>query len=731
MKKGEEEQQQQQQQALPEQQQCEQGPYLYQQQQAPLQQPSLEQQQSWQQQEQQHQQQQQVLQLQPGKDLGEDESLIERDSRLADSGAGDVVGRGEEYFVLRLSPSAAAQLWNPLTGEALNLSSSSQANPPGSSFPQQHQQQQQLLLEQLQLWSEELEVLAALRVSNAETKELQQRLAAALPVAEAFAASQHRSLQELQHEQRQQQWLGQAAVDEQQGGEAAVKEVLLVESGLVEVQKKTNLLLQRWQQLHAAAEPYSPFLLGGRQQQNREGIFPVSSLSLLVGMQNVYINLQPMWCLNSWEVPASAAPGAAAAGAGEGSGRAFTPELAAEGTAEEEAIRRSVQEELQRKHKRRCFGLPTLFAAAKHFLKTSNTSGTWIQLSLRCLSFVWRRRPGLPCTLSSCKFDLNNRKHWSPLLPEPILLPEDQRREAATAYETTFVSAGGLQPEGAAPAAAAAAAQSAAKVLGVTGEDAKRAALLPPTGWAKPLPQEVEFTEADVRRALELEQQLQTALQQLIRNRYSNGNIRSGMSGSVCVESEADADGPVAAWRPAASSWRAEGLGGEGYLNEEVTQCIAFAEEPVAGVYEVLGLYEEVRRTSTWHSLAFSSPVSTETEDREMLIMQQQTSTSNAHACNTPVLLTGKQYLEEALLAVVSSAFPGRQLQGIVFHFNELNTHKLLDRLLHAQVFGALPLRYPGQNIARVYSRVGCLVVRLFAFPCGLYSGWLFAGTID
>ncbi|CDJ34767.1 LOW QUALITY PROTEIN: uncharacterized protein EMH_0092650 [Eimeria mitis] len=147
-----------------------------------------------------------------------------------------VVGRGEQYFVLRLSPAAAAQLWDPQTGEVLNLCSSNPFPPSvaaavaaaaAAATPQQQQQQQQLLLQQLQLWNEELDVLAALRNANAETKTLQQQLAAVLPAAEAFAASQHRSLQELQQQQQQQQWLVETDADEQQGGDAAVKQVLL------------------------------------------------------------------------------------------------------------------------------------------------------------------------------------------------------------------------------------------------------------------------------------------------------------------------------------------------------------------------------------------------------------------------------------------------------------------------------------------------------------------------
>ena len=296
------------------------------------------------------------------------------------------MGKGEEYFVVRLSPSATAQFWNPLTGEAMNITSSNQATPPAPIQQQQHQ----LLLQQLQLWSEELQVLKALRGSNAEMKALQQQLAAVLPVAEAFAASQHRSLQQLQQHQQQQQWLGQTAVGEQREGEAVVKEVLLLEASLAEVQQKTSLLLQRWRQLHAATETPFPFLLGGRQQPRREGLWRVSSLSLLIGMQNAYINLQPMQCLNNWETPAAAAALAAATVAGQTGG--FTPELAAEYTAEDDVIRKSVQQKLQRKHKWRCLGLPTLFGAARRFMKSSNASTAWIQLSLSCVSFLGCRR---------------------------------------------------------------------------------------------------------------------------------------------------------------------------------------------------------------------------------------------------------------------------------------------------------------------------------------------------
>ena len=224
--------------------------------------------------------------------------------------------------------------------------------------------------------------------------------------------------------------------------------------------------------------------------------------------------------------------------------------------------------------------------------------------------------------------------------------------------------------------------------------------------------QELQFTDADVRTAGELEQQLQTAVQQLIRNRYSSSNRSSS--------------------NVAGSSWAAAGLGSESTANEELVQCIAFAEEPLSGVYEVLGLYEEVRCTSTWYSLAVPWRLREDARDHETLLMRQGSS-KNAHACSPPAFLTVKQHLEDALLAAISAALPGRQMQGIVFHFNELNPYKLFDQLLHAQVFGALPLHPPAAGSCRsaVSSRVGCLVVRLFAFPCGLYSGWLFAGAID
>ncbi|CDJ42540.1 hypothetical protein, conserved [Eimeria tenella] len=396
---------------------------------------------------------------------------------------------------------------------------------------------------------------------------------------------------------------------------------------------------------------------------------------------------RPRWLLlQEPESPTDFVPQTAAAAA-----------AAATATTAERQIRLSVRQQLLRRHKWRWAGIPVAAAAAAAAARKAASATWWLSCFIKCIGLLCcdrRLRPRREAkTLMSCNFELQNKRNWMPLLPEPMEFDESQQREAVAAYETTRAAATAAAAPGAdeaatAEAAEAAAAAAAAQALQVWGADATRVALLPPIGSVSPRLSELHFTAADTAAAAaEVEQQLQASLQQLLQQHYSEAPVFSASSRSSSSSSS----------------------------NRWVQQQLLFAAEPHEAVYEVLSSYEEARCTNSWSRL-----------------LPGQCEASTAAAAATAAAATAattEHMLQEALRLAVASCFPGRPLRGLVLHFKELDANKLLQQLLHAKIFDQQQQQQQQQQ--QSVTCCVCLVLRLFSYPCGLYSGWLFAAALD
>ncbi|KAL8442382.1 hypothetical protein Emag_006485 [Eimeria magna] len=254
------------------------------------------------------------------------------------------VNGGERFFVLRLAPSGAAQLWDPLSGEALCLIADEKRNDQALQHHKPHRHK--LLEEDEELWKKQLDVLMSLQRIDAERQSVRHRVAVLFPAAQRDAASQHANLN-----------LTSTMVLEEEGA-AAASELQVLEQYLVELQAREDALLHEWRSLHAAASRPLPFFLGGPQQKCQEGLWPISRLSLLFNQQNAYMNLQPMSCCNCRNSSAEASASVLIA---EDSPAEFVPLTASAGIPEnEQHLRQTIRSRLQRRRRWRCFGVPAL-----------------------------------------------------------------------------------------------------------------------------------------------------------------------------------------------------------------------------------------------------------------------------------------------------------------------------------------------------------------------------------
>ncbi|OEH80173.1 hypothetical protein cyc_00254 [Cyclospora cayetanensis] len=615
--------------------------------------------------------------------------------------SGHIVGEGERHLVLRLAQSGAAQLWDPLTGEAICISSNDD--------PQEQQQlQSQSLSKDENLSRRKLDVLLALQGITAQHNRLQQHLAFRL-----HAAQQYLSVQQCNIEQKLQCFMYQekqlnGELSTASEGKTALEDVQQLQVALAELKTNENALISEWRTIHAAESNPSPFILGGPSQKSTNGLWPVSHLSLVVGRNNAYINLQPMRCLNSRHSSMSAPVVLRAHGQALNE---FAPYSASPDILDDESlIRQSIRSRLRRQHRWRCLGLPALGHTLKRAAK-SVASAT-----------LWRLRPkSKVVTLASCRFALQSPSEWAPLftdVPDAILafshgilqieLENHRQQAATTAHERTFEAEAraGSPCRGAPDRCDEAGAVNSAEVMGIWGTEDPLVDLVPPTSHVSPFRKETHYEEADPPTLAEAEQHLQRALQQFLIEHYAEAYLASE------------------------SKLGQEDLNGE---NLTYVQQLLFTAEPHEAVYELLESYEEARCTNSWQHIAANPQYEADTADK-------------AVACLTSPTRTTEHMLQDTLRRLISSRFPGRPIRGIVHHFVEVDALKLATQLIDARVFdwrttGRQSIKgtsgrghsfadFQGPIKAQEFA-MGCLVVRLFPYPCGLYSGWLFAGTID
>ncbi|KAL8274291.1 hypothetical protein Esti_001802 [Eimeria stiedai] len=377
---------------------------------------------------------------------------------------------GERYFVLRLTPFGAAQLWDPLSGDALCLTADEQRQ---GQLQQQHDRHTQKLLQEAEeLWKRQLDVLASLQRIDAELQSVRQRVAVLFPAAERLAASQHRNL----HLASKKEVLEEEVT-------AAVNELQSLEQCIMELQGSRKCSASRVALASRGSNPPPPFS-SGRSSSSE------ASARLLVA---------------------------------EDSPAEFVLLTASAGIPENKRhLRQTIRSRLQKRRRWRCFGIPALTRALRTVARVATTPRWWLRCYLKCIAFLCcdsrRLRPRANVsTLMSCLFALQNTREWSPFLAEPVEVEEGVQREAFAAYEEVLSPLNDKKSSGAAAESAAA---KVAKILGVHSEAATRIFLLPPTGRVRPLLEKLSFSEPDESGAVEAGQQLQRSIQNLLVTHY-------------------------------------------------------------------------------------------------------------------------------------------------------------------------------------------------------------------
>lgn len=295
------------------------------------------------------------------------------------------MGQGERYYVLRLAQTGAAQLWDPLSGEALCTNSD------------QHQQPQQPL-ERPQtdedLRKQQVEVLGLLQSIDAEASRIRQHISQLLPVAEHFAASQHQGLHQVLQASGKQDCQLVQSTQAQESAIATIVELRNLERRLVELQMSEEAYIREWRKLIAAESHPSPFFLGGPQQNSREGLWPVSRFSLLFSQQNAYINLQRMRCLNCRRSPLEESPTLRVKGEDP---EEFVPLTASAKVPEDERhIRESIRSRLQRRQRWRCFGLPALVRVLTGAARSAASAKWWLNCYVKSINLLCCERYEFP-----------------------------------------------------------------------------------------------------------------------------------------------------------------------------------------------------------------------------------------------------------------------------------------------------------------------------------------------
>ncbi|KAL8428101.1 hypothetical protein ACSSS7_007382 [Eimeria intestinalis] len=397
----------------------------------------------------------------------------------------------------RLAPFGAAQLWDPLSGEALCLVA--EERPQGYLQQPDHRQRQTPLQEDEELWKKQLDILASLQRVDNERQSVRQRTAMLFPAAERLAASQYRKLH-----------LASTQETVEKEGTAAAKDRQFLEHRLAELQAQEDALLDEWRSLHAAASRPLPFLIGGPQQKSQEGLWPISRLSLLFNQQNAYMNLQPMSCCNCRSSPAEASAPLLVA---EDSSVEFVPLTASTAIPEDERhLRQTIRGRLQKRRRWRCLGVPALTHALRAVARAVKTHRWWLRWYLKFVAFLCCDRWGEQqwagsnhksslhasashCILlqiaqtpgsiqageaaadcSTCLFHTTEAPYESRDVDVVPLCTTEYKRLGAISRRA---ASDGTKSSGAQADLAAA---KAAQILGVHGKAVTRISLLPPTG---------------------------------------------------------------------------------------------------------------------------------------------------------------------------------------------------------------------------------------------------------
>lgn len=255
-------------------------------------------------------------------------------------------GQGRRFFVLRLSPSNGAQLWDPLKAEATLLTSGNAKTDEGTLSVAVGRERAALVVEE-----------------EAILRELREGYAKELALT-AAAETRRRSPPELS------------------GRGFSEKEL---RQHLEELRGRQAELRVRWHEVHALLRGGASSFVIGRATRllAEEDSEALAAFGVVFGCQNAYLNKQ-LLCRKprhgtgslAWPHPRVL----------------FSEEAPKEDSlADDEAeqsLRREVNDAIRRRHERRCLGFPKLFASLKRRLHKMRSSAFWLDGAVRCVGLL-------------------------------------------------------------------------------------------------------------------------------------------------------------------------------------------------------------------------------------------------------------------------------------------------------------------------------------------------------
>nr|CEL74791.1 TPA: hypothetical protein BN1205_024920 [Toxoplasma gondii VEG] len=376
--------------------------------------------------------------------------------------------------------------------------------------------------------------------------------------------------------------------------------------------------------------------------------------------------------------------------------------------------------------------------------------------------------PPKAVNLFDMSFDFSNKSKWSALLPSlqnvRISRSSLQERELRSLSDPSALAAATeafrdclLQKNDGASAA-----EAAALALGATSPDALlRISLFPPVGLITPMVQALRYRTADFACARALEARLQRHIEAHIKALYrrdrslsSDGSGRTSVNTVSTVRDSSSFDGRGASTAPLSRP----------------RQSVFFSRDAATEIYRLLKHFETARMCMAWQQ-----PISPDERrsHRESIFPETTTgakcgSQPNKESCAQshifPSSPTGEARnaqgedwssccpsdLESRLQDCLRKYYKERETPyAVPLHFSRMDKHFVWQLLENTGVFAPVPQKAAfahtqlaglggareelcrSRQCLRPLGATVAVVVRVFAYPCGVYSGWVCAARLD
>ncbi|PFH38711.1 hypothetical protein BESB_010530 [Besnoitia besnoiti] len=487
-----------------------------------------------------------------------------------------------------------------------------------------------------------------------------------------------------------------------------------------------------------------PFAIGGTCVHQEKGVLPIEGIDMVFNNENALTNLQSMACVSASSNGSAQPRGRADEGWEPLTGGCSVPES-------ERRLRDKIRRKMLRRKKRKCCGLVYAFHKLKEAISLLFTVQFWLRTAATCMACL------------CCDNNMRVVTQVSNSAAHNLRFPSDPQvlAAAAEAYRDCLLANND----------SVAAAEAAALTLGLTCPEARRRiSMFPPIGLITPVTQALRYRSPDFAYARALEARLQRHIEARIKAMYRDK-----------AQHSSDASGgDTGAFN---GSWLSQNPFGREDVSPDPSPSrprytVLFARDGANEIYKLLRHFEEARACMAWQqsisreerhrcrgSLFGFSDVQQHAppQHRDMCPGAECSSAARTPTCSF--------FAEKESLHINSGGCSlicedphnlGGQLQeclrryysdndapyAVPVHFNRMDKNFVWQLLENTGVFAPAPpvasliLAQEGPLSSSLEGGAGSprfrrpltatvvVVVRVFAYPCGVYSGWACAARL-